>query len=306
MTQIDRDSHAITVEGLVKSYGSLRAVDGVSFTVAHGEFFGILGPNGAGKTTALELIEGIREPDGGEVRIFGERPWPRNSRLLPRLGVQLQASSFFEKLTAREQLETFGALYGVPAKRSVEMLDLVGLADKADTREDKLSGGQRQRLSIACALVHDPDLVFLDEPTAALDPQARRNLWDVLRAIQEQGKTIVYTTHYLDEAEILCDRVAIMDSGRILALDAPAALVRGLDAPTRVALPAGVLDEADARELPGADTVTADGAEVVVSTRQPAVLVAALAERDRLDGVSVRTATLEDVFLELTGREYRA
>src|SRR6185295_2222372 len=147
----------------------------------------------------------------------------------------------FEKLTAREQLETFASLYGVKAKIVDEMLEIVGLTEKANTREDKLSGGQRQRLSIACALIHDPDIVFLDEPTAALDPQARRNLWDVLRAIQERGKTIVYTTHYLDEAEILCDRVAIMDTGRILALDPPAVLVRGLDAPTHVTLQKGVL-----------------------------------------------------------------
>jgi len=297
---------AIRVQGLTKRYGDLLAVDGVSFEVAEGEFFGILGPNGAGKTTTLELVEGIREADDGSVDVLGERPWPRNPRLLPRIGVQLQASAFFEKLTAREQLEIFGDLYGVPRGRSVEMLEVVGLQDKADVRENRLSGGQRQRLSIACALVHDPELVFLDEPTAALDPQARRNLWDVLREIQGRGTTVVYTTHYLDEAEALCDRVAIMDRGRVLALDTPAALVRGLEAATRVALPHGVLDAATARSLPGADDVTETEGEVVVSTRQPAALVGALAERQALDGVSVRTATLEDVFLALTGREYRA
>ncbi|MCP2261012.1 ABC transporter, partial [Streptoalloteichus tenebrarius] len=190
----------IVVTDLRKRYGELQAVDGVSFTVAEGEFFGILGPNGAGKTTTLEIVEGLREPDSGSVLLLGEKPWPRNPRLLPRIGVQLQASSFFDKLTAREQLETFAALYGVSRGDAADMLDVVGLADKADTREDKLSGGQRQRLSIACALAHDPDIVFLDEPTAALDPQSRRNLWDVLRVIQQRGKTIVYTTHYLDEA----------------------------------------------------------------------------------------------------------
>jgi ABC-2 type transport system ATP-binding protein len=299
-------TNAIEVENLAKSYGDLRAVDGVSFTVAEGEFFGILGPNGAGKTTTLEIVEGIREPDGGTVRVLGETPWPRNAALLPRMGVQLQASAFFEKLTAAEQLETFGDLYGVPRSRALEMLDLVGLADKADVRENLLSGGQRQRLSIACALVHDPEVVFLDEPTAALDPQARRNLWDVLREIQARGTTVVYTTHYLDEAEALCDRVAIMDAGTVLALDTPAALVRGLEAATRVALPDGVLDAATARALPGADEVSDGDGEVVVATREPARLVAALAEIGALDGVSVRTATLEDVFLTLTGREYRA
>jgi ABC-2 type transport system ATP-binding protein len=297
---------AIEVQGLVKRYGQLVAVDGVSFQVGRGEFFGILGPNGAGKTTTLEMVEGLREPDAGTVRLLGETPWPRNPRLLPRMGVQLQASAFFEKLSAREQLETFGSLYGVPRRRVDEMLELVGLADKASTREDKLSGGQRQRLSIACALVHDPELVFFDEPTAALDPQARRNLWDVLREIQSRGTTVVYTTHYLDEAEILCDRVAIMDAGRILAMDPPAALVRGLKADTRVALPVGALTGAEARAMPGADSVQDGEGELVMSTRSPALLLQSLAERDRLDGVSVRTATLEDVFLHLTGREYRA
>jgi ABC-2 type transport system ATP-binding protein len=222
------------------------------------------------------------------------------------MGVQLQASAFFDKLSAREQLQTFGALYGVTGSRIDDMLELVGLSDKASTREDKLSGGQRQRLSIACALVHDPELVFFDEPTAALDPQARRNLWDVLREIQSRGTTVVYTTHYLDEAEILCDRVAIMDAGRILAMDTPAALVRGLRADTRVALPVGVLSAEEARDLPGADRVQDGEGELVMSTKRPAALLQALAERDRLDGVSVRTATLEDVFLDLTGREYRA
>jgi ABC-2 type transport system ATP-binding protein len=302
----DTEKAAIVVEDVRKAYGDLKAVDGVSLTVAEGEFFGILGPNGAGKTTTLEIIEGLREPDGGTVTLLGQSPWPRDTSLLPRIGVQLQASAFFEKLTAREQLETFASLYGVPATRAHEMLDLVGLTDKADTREDKLSGGQRQRLSIACALVHDPDVVFLDEPTAALDPQARRNLWDVLRAIQERGKTILYTTHYLDEAEILCDRVAIMDRGQILAMDAPAKLVRGLDAPTRVILELGTLPTAEAAALPGADEVTVDELSLTISTRTPADLLAALADRRALAGLQVRTATLEDVFLDLTGREYRA
>jgi len=297
---------AVEVDGLVKVYGSLRAVDGVSFAVAPGEFFGILGPNGAGKTTTLEIIEGVREADAGSVRLLGRSPWPRDPGLLRRIGVQLQASAFFDKLTAAEQLETFGALYGVPRGRVAEMLELVGLTDKAATPERKLSGGQRQRLSIACALIHDPEIVFLDEPTAALDPQARRNLWEVLRTIQARGATVVYTTHYLDEAEALCDRVAIMDGGTILALDTQAALVRGLDAPTRVVLPVRVLDLATGRVLPGADTAVLDGDEVVLTTREPARLLTALAEADRLDGVSVRTATLEDVFLHLTGREYRA
>ncbi|MEV6609115.1 ABC transporter ATP-binding protein [Kutzneria sp. NPDC051319] len=298
--------NTIVAEGLRKRYGDLWAVDGVSFTVGEGEFFGILGPNGAGKTTTLEIIEGLRKPDEGSVRLFGEEPWPRNPKLLPRIGVQLQASSFFEKLTAREQLETFASLYGVSTGTAADMLELVGLTDKADTRENKLSGGQRQRLSIACALAHDPDIVFLDEPTAALDPQARRNLWDVLRAIKDRGKTIVYTTHYLDEAEILCDRTAIMDKGRILAMEAPATLVRGLDAPTHVMIERGIIALEDAKSLAGVEEAGDDGVSLRLSTRHPGKLLSTLAERGALEGLQVRGATLEDVFLELTGREYRA
>jgi ABC-2 type transport system ATP-binding protein len=296
----------IVVDDLRKSYGDVRAVDGVSFEVESGEFFGILGPNGAGKTTTLEIIEGLRKPDAGQVTVFGQRPWPRNEALLPRIGVQLQATSFFERLTAREQIRTFAALYGVPPKQADEMLDVVGLAEKADTRAEKLSGGQMQRLSIACALVHGPELVFLDEPTAALDPQARRNLWDLLRDINSRGRTVVLTTHYMDEAETLCDRVAIMDDGKILELGPPATLVRGLDAPTRISIETGTLPVEDARALDGDAAVDDDGVSLTIATRTPAPVLAALAERNALNGLSVRGATLEDVFLNLTGREYRA
>jgi ABC-2 type transport system ATP-binding protein len=296
----------IVVKGLQKTYGTVKAVDGVSFEVEAGEFFGILGPNGAGKTTTLEIIEGLREAEEGEVRLFGESPWPRNPALLPRIGVQQQASSFFERLTAREQIRTFASLYGVGPKKADEMLEIVGLTDKADVRAEKLSGGQMQRLSIACALVHDPELVFLDEPTAALDPQARRNLWDLLRAINTQGRTIVLTTHYMDEAEILCDRVAIMDRGKILQLGPPAELVRGLDSATRISIETGAIAADAARRLFEGAEVDDDGVSLTLVTRTPAPVLAALAERNALRGLSVRGATLEDVFLNLTGREYRA
>jgi len=218
---------AIEVRDLRLSYGELKAVDGVSFEVAEGEFFGILGPNGAGKTTTLEMIEGLRRPDSGSISLLGSSPWPRNRGLAARIGVQLQASSFFERLTAREQIRTFAALYGVSAGHADDWLERVGLVDKAGDRVEDLSGGQAQRLSIACALVHDPEVVFLDEPTAALDPQARRNLWDLLSGLNDSGRTVVLTTHYMDEAEVLCDRVAIMDRGRVLELGTPAGLVRG-------------------------------------------------------------------------------
>ncbi len=302
---------AIKVVDLRKAYGSLAAVDGVTFSVAPGEFFGILGPNGAGKTTTLEIIEGLRQADTGSVEVLGVSPWPRNPTLLPRIGVQLQATAFFDRLTAREQLETFASLYGVSdPKRITDMLVLVGLDDKAGERAEKLSGGQSQRLSIACALVHDPDIVFLDEPSAALDPQARRNLWDVLRQINARGKTVVLTTHYMDEAELLCDRVAIMDGGKILQMGPPADLVRDLDAPTRISVESAQLPAERASQLVagrGAPAeVAADEGWTVITTRTPAPVLTALAEADALSGLQVRGATLEDVFLQLTGREYRA
>jgi ABC-2 type transport system ATP-binding protein len=297
---------AIIVRELVKRYGSLAAVDHVSLDVRQGEFFGILGPNGAGKTTTLEIIEGLREADEGTVELLGESPWPRNPRVLPRIGVQLQATAFFERLTAEEQLHTFAALYGTGSKRVAEMLELVGLTESAKVRAEKLSGGQAQRLSIACALVHDPEMVFLDEPTAALDPQARRNLWDLLRAINDRGKTVVLTTHYMDEAEILCDRVAIMDGGRILQVGAPADLIRDLEAPTKISVDSAVLNVETASAITGVDEAAADGNWTRMVTRQPAVVLADLANRRALEGLQVRGATLEDLFLNLTGREYRA
>ncbi|WP_280668710.1 MULTISPECIES: ABC transporter ATP-binding protein [unclassified Kitasatospora] len=283
----------------------------MSLSVETGEFYGLLGPNGAGKTTTLEILEGIREPDEGRVELLGMAPWPRNSKLLPRIGVQFQASAFFDKLTARETIRTFASFYGVGPKRADAMLERVGLTDSAAVLTDKMSGGQAQRLSIACALAHDPELVFLDEPTTGLDPQARRNLWDLLRDINAEGRTVVLTTHYLDEAEILCDRVAVMDHGKVLRTGAPAALVRELDDTVRVSVESGQLSADTAREL-----FTAAGGEIAnledngvslsLSTKVPGPILAVLADRSALRGLEVRGATLEDVFLHLTGREYRA
>jgi ABC-2 type transport system ATP-binding protein len=308
---VARVAATILVRNLRKSYGSMVAVAGVSFEVEQGEFFGILGPNGAGKTTTLEMLEGLRKPDDGELTVLGLPPWPRNPALLPRIGVQLQSTSFFERLTAREQIRTFASLYGVPARRADEMLSVVGLDEQAETRAEKLSGGQAQRLSIACALVHDPELVFMDEPTGSLDPQARRNLWDLLRQINADGRTVVLTTHHMDEAETLCDRVAIMDHGEILQLGPPAVLVRGVDTPVRISVESGQLTAVDAQALsPDADPAGADvaddGVSLTIATRDPAAVLAGLADRHALTGLRVQGATLEDVFLTLTGREYRA
>ncbi|WP_341240910.1 ABC transporter ATP-binding protein [uncultured Nocardioides sp.] len=297
---------AIETVDLTMTYGPLTAVDGVSMQVAEGEFVGVLGPNGAGKTTLLEMVEGLRRPTSGSATVLGEPVWPRNAALLPRIGVQLQASSFFERLTAREQIHTFAALYSRPAREADDWLERVGLAEKAGTRVEDLSGGQAQRLSIACALVHDPEVLFLDEPTASLDPQARRNLWDLLSGLNESGRTVVLTTHHMDEAETLCDRVAIMDHGRILEMDSPAALVRGLDAPTRITVAPGLVDRAAGRSIDGVDDAEVGVEGTVLVTREPARVVSRLAELDLLDGVQLHTGTLEDVFLTLTGREYRA
>ncbi|WP_377271404.1 ATP-binding cassette domain-containing protein [Peterkaempfera sp. SMS 1(5)a] len=302
---------AIAAEGIRKRYGDIQAVDGVALTVETGEFYGILGPNGAGKTTTLEILEGIREPDEGHIELLGMNPWPRNPHLLPRIGVQFQASAFFDRLTARETIHTFASLYGIGTRNADAMLERVGLTELAAVRAEKLSGGQAQRLSIACALVHDPELVFLDEPTTGLDPQARRNLWDLLRDINAEGRTVVLTTHYLDEAEILCDRVSVMDHGKVLKTGAPAALVRELDETVRVSVESGLVTADAVRELltaAGAEStaVEDDGVSLSVATRAPAPVLSVLADQGALRGLEVRGATLEDVFLHLTGREYRA
>ncbi|MFI8813518.1 MULTISPECIES: ABC transporter ATP-binding protein [unclassified Streptomyces] len=292
---------AVALDGVHKRYGDTRAVDGVSFTVARGEFFGLLGPNGAGKTTLVEIMEGQRRADAGTVTVLGTSPWPRNVALLPRLGVQTQASAFFVRLTAREHLCTMAALYRCDAAAAERALASVGLTDQGDTRVDDLSGGQRQRLAIASALVHGPELIFLDEPTAALDPQARRALWQVLRDLKGAGRTIVYTTHHLDEAEALCDRVAIMVDGKVAALDSPASLIAAGSPTTRLLVPAGRLTLAAARAIPGVDRAEEEADSIVLETLESGRVLAAVDAIAGLQGVQTRTASLEDVYLALTG-----
>ena len=217
----------VAVRDLRKSYGKIEAVRGISFEVAEGEVFGLLGPNGAGKTTTVEILEGLRKADGGSAVVDGIDVAKEPMKAKERVGVQLQQSSFPENFTAKETVELFALCYGV----SVDALALLGqvdLGERAGQRQEKLSGGQRQRLSIAAALVNRPRVLFLDEPTTGLDPQARRNLWDLVRKIREAGTTVFLTTHYMDEAEVLCDRVAVMDSGRIIAMDEPRSLIGAL------------------------------------------------------------------------------
>lgn len=217
----------LKVKDLVKVYGEKRAVDGISFEVKRGEVFGILGPNGAGKTTTLEMIETMRPIDGGSVTLDNLDVASQPQKVKAVIGVQPQSPGFQDKQKLTEIIEMFAAAYGERVNVQ-EFLDDVDLGDKADSYAEALSGGQRQRLSIAAALVHSPKLFFLDEPTTGLDPQARRNLWDLIREVRDRGVTVILTTHYLDEAELLCDRVAIMDNGKIIALDTPQNLVEQL------------------------------------------------------------------------------
>lgn len=295
---------AVEIEDVHKAYGQVRAVDGVSLRVGQGEFFGILGPNGAGKTTLIEMVEGLREADSGRVTVLGSSPWPRNTGLLRRLGVQTQASAFFTRLTAIEHLRTVARLYGLGDDAAERSLGQAGLTDKAGTRVDRLSGGQRQRLAIATALVHQPELIFLDEPTAALDPEVRRALWEMLRGLRGEGRTIIHTTHHLDEAEALCDRVAIMVAGKVVALDSPGNLIRALKAPTRLSVPAGRISVERAAAIEGVDRARLEGGEVVLETNSPGPVLLAVGEIAGLDEVRTRTATLEDAYLELTGSEH--
>ena len=285
---------AISVNGLTKRYGDHVAVDSVSFSIDVGETFGILGPNGAGKTTTLEMIEGLRKPDAGDVLVLEQPVWPDPRAIQARIGVQLQTTNLFEALSARELLTLFATFYQRPDPGPLadRALERVGLEAKAAGEVVTLSGGQKQRLAIALALVHEPEVVFLDEPTTGLDPQARRNLWDVIRSISaDDGRTVILTTHYLEEAEELCDRVAIMDESRIVAMDTPAGLVASLNADARISY----------TDQHGDQTIFTKDTQAAVLQ----VLEEAKGRGDTIEGLTVKGADLEDVFLKLTGREYR-
>lgn len=217
----------ISVKDLIKTYDGVNVVNGVSFEVQKGEIFGILGPNGAGKTTTMEMIEALRPIDGGSVTLDGIDVAREPHKIKEIIGIQLQSSAFYDKITLREQLTMFASFYGKKVD-AMALLDEVQLREKANSYPEKLSGGQRQRFSIASALVNEPRVLFLDEPTTGLDPQARRNLWDLIRTIKQRGITIVLTSHYMEEAQLLCDRLAIMDAGEIIALDTPKKLIKDL------------------------------------------------------------------------------
>jgi ABC-2 type transport system ATP-binding protein len=298
-------------QDVVKRYGSLVAVDGTSFKVRPGEIFGILGPNGAGKTTTLEMIEGLRVPDRGTITICGLNAARQRRRVQQRIGVQLQSQNLWPQLTVQETVQTFRSLYKVrvPATALHERFMLM---EKRRAFVGDLSGGQKQRLALACAVVNDPEIIFLDEPTTGLDPQARLTFWDLISDMRGEGKTIILTTHYMEEAEALCDRVAVMDRGKIIAIGTPRELVRQLEFEnTLECLFEGNVDVEQVRALRGVIGIRQqqDGT-LFIFTQEVAPSMAdvlELAERTGIPiaGLQVRTATLEDVFISLTGRRLR-
>ena len=307
------DTAALSVRGLRKYYGDVHAVDGLDLTVGRGECFGLLGPNGAGKTTTIEICEGLLAADSGEVTVLGLRWNHDEAALRQRLGIQLQETQLAEKLTVEETVRLFRSFYA--RRRPVdEVIALVQLGEKRSARVGKLSGGQKQRLALACAIVGEPDLLFLDEPTTGLDPQSRRQLWDLITEFKAMGRTIVLTTHYMDEAEILCDRVAIVDHGRIIALGTPRELIGSLGAEHVVefglADGAAPLDLGELRTIPGVNAARqlAGGYELQVGALHrvvPAVLAIVAARGLELSELRTHSATLEDVFVGLTGRQLR-
>jgi ABC-2 type transport system ATP-binding protein len=280
-------SSAVSVADLKKSYNGLQALRGVSFEIAQGEIFGLLGPNGAGKTTTVEILEGYRERDGGAVTVLGEDPSSAGLDWRERIGVVLQSSSFYDSLTVAENLALFAGYYAQPRPIG-EVVELVGLEEKRDTLVRSLSGGQRRRLDLGLALIGDPELVFLDEPTTGFDPEARRRAWQTIASLRELGKTILLTTHYLEEAERLSDRVAVVRDGQIVALGPPAELTSTLPA-TEI-------------------RYRRNGQEVVLQTEEPTKVLheltsEAIATGHELEGLEVRRASLEDVYLTLTREE---
>jgi len=305
---------ALRVAGLRKRFGDVVAVDGLDLTVAGGECFGLLGPNGAGKTTTIEICEGLTPPDEGVVEVLGKR-WDSDERALrERLGIQLQETKLAEKLTVEETVRLFRSFYA-RGREVDEVIGIVQLDEKRHARVGKLSGGQKQRLALACALVGDPELLFLDEPTTGLDPQSRRQLWDLITELKASGRSIVLTTHYMDEAERLCDRVAIVDHGRVIALGTPRELIAGLGAEHVVEFTVtggadGALDAAALERLDGVKGARLhDGRwslEAVELARAVPAVLHVLAERGLpLEELVTHSATLEDVFVSLTGRQLR-
>ncbi len=300
----------IEVRDLRKYYGEVRAVDGVSFDVRKSEVFGILGPNGAGKTTTLEIIETLRKPDSGEIYLMGKDLRKEARALKDKIGVQLQDTSLFPRLTVLETLNLFASFYRRTAS-VLEMLKTVGLDEKKDALVETLSGGQQKRLSIALALINDPEIIFLDEPTTGLDPQARRRVWEIVEKLRVKGKTVVITTHYMEEAEELCDRVAIMDHGKIIASGTPRDLINNYVPESKVFFRLEPpLDDEILLRMPGVKGVERDEGIYALRTDSPQkalmeIFDLATEKGCLLKEVTIKRASLEDVFLRLTGRRIR-
>ncbi len=300
---------AITVRGLEKSYGAKRAVDGLSFSVWRGEIFALLGPNGAGKTTTVEILEGYRRPDGGEVRVLGLDPIRDGHSMKQRIGVMLQNAGIYPTVTPLEALNLLREFYD-DAEETDAMIKLVGLEEAANTRYRQLSGGQQRRLALAAALIGKPELLFLDEPTTAMDPQARHMTWDILQGLRDKGLTILLTTHFMEEAERLADRVAIIDHGRLLALEEPRVLTATSAEEVQFTGPAG-MDTGEISRLPSARGVREERPGFyVLHTARPMDLLAEITAwgRDQdilLNDLRVGHESLEEVFLRLTGNELR-
>jgi ABC-2 type transport system ATP-binding protein len=302
-----KKGNVVEVKELVKRYSNIAAVDGVSFEVHEGEIFGMVGPNGAGKTTTIECIEGLRNPDGGSVSVLGMDPRREGYALREQIGIQLQESALPDRINIREAMEMFASFY----PRSVDwevLLEQLGLSEKRKSFFAKLSGGQKQRLFIALALINDPEIVFLDELTTGLDPKARRSIWELVKGIRDRGKTVFLTTHFMEEAERLCNRVAIVDQGKIVALDTPSNLIRSLGSEYRVVFSvSGELEKGRFEKIPSVKKIEQVDDQVTIQGKEEGLLsgIVNVLESGRIKFRDLRTEqpTLEDVFLTLTGKE---
>ena len=292
---------AITADDVYKSYGSIKAVDGISFKVQKGEVYSFLGPNGAGKTTTVEMLEGLRKADRGEIRVLGEEPWHEASKLGRTVGVMPQDFRFIERITPREAIGYYCSLFSVRDKTK-ELLSLVDLDEVQNVQFQNLSGGQKQKLGICLALINDPELIFLDEPTTGLDPKARRKIWDLIRKLKDEGKTVILTTHYLEEAEMLADRVAIMDHGKIIAEGSPAEIINRMGKGRKLTVPYGEkLQEYLSKDLKLDCNRTGDSISVSIHSNKDVINILDFAEKNgiELTSLSLKEDTLEDIFVDL-------
>jgi len=303
-------SATIAVENLVKRYGNVTAVNNVSFSIEKGEIFGLLGPNGAGKTTTVEMIEGLRKPDSGSIKVCGIDALKERNKIKEIIGVQLQSTTLYDKVRVKEMVDIFGCYYQKSLSPN-QIMERVGISDKQSSYVSTLSGGQKQRVALALALINNPEVIFLDEPTTGLDPQARRNVWSIIESLKAENKTIFLTTHYMEEAEQLCHRVGIIDRGKIIALDTPRNLISGanLESAVEVTCKNDGVDKIFAN-IRGVDKVTREDNHYILHTKESSSILRELTrladeKQLQLEGMSVRRGTLEDVFLLLTGRKLR-